>query len=205
VKLVRTLLTAVLVTSPLLAQESRPGTTLPGVSWSLSESLQKKLESIELRKKQGIRRAETVLVTEGEVNSYLNLYYAPKLPPGVTDLELRLVDRERISARGQVDLERVNVKQKVQTSRLNPLSFLGGKVPVTLSGRFQNRDGFGSIAWEEVTIASIPMPITVLEQMVQSSTKTASQPDGFDIHAPFRLPYSLNRVRLEAGRAFLEF
>ena len=193
-----------LLAAPAAAQDV-PASTVPGLSWSLSESLSRKLDDIERRKKAGVRKAATVLVTEAEVNSYLNLHYAPKLPPGVTDLEVRL-DRERIYAKGLVDLERVSVKKKAQaTSSFSLLSFLSGRVPVTLAGRFLNRDGFGTIEWEEITIASLPMPISMLEQMVTSSTKTAKQPAGFDIHAPFRLPYSLSRVRLEPGRALLDF
>ncbi len=193
------LLSLALLPTAVLAQSAASG-----FSWALSESLSKKLDSIEQRKKLGLKKAQTVLVTEAEVNSYLNLHYASKLPPGVSDLEVRL-DRERIYAKGQVDLERVNAKTKAKTSSFSLLSFLSGKVPVTLAGHFQNRDGFGKIEWQEITIASLPMPITMLEQMVQSSTKTSKQPAGFDIHAPFRLPYALNRVRLEPGRAFLDF
>ena len=192
-----------LVAAPVLAQDP-PASTVPGLSWSLSQSLDRKLQDIERRKRQGVKKAETILVTEAEVNSYLNLTYAPQLPPGVSDLEVRL-DRERIYAKGLVDLERVNTKKKVDTSSFSMLSLLSGRVPVTLAGRFQNRDGFGTIEWQEITIASLPMPISMLEQMVQSSTKTAKQPEGFDIHAPFRLPYALTRIRLEPGRALLDF
>jgi hypothetical protein len=203
VKLAPVVVATVLLSVPVLAQDA-PASTVPGLSWSLSESLNRKLDEIEKRKKAGIKKAATVLVTEAEVNSFLNLHYAPKLPPGVTDLEVKL-DRERIYAKGLVDLERVNVKKRAQTSSFSMLSLLSGRVPVTLAGRFLNRDGFGTIEWEEITIASLPMPISMLEQMVLSSTKTAKQPQGFDIHAPFRLPYSLSRVRLEPGRALLDF
>jgi hypothetical protein len=40
---------------------------------------------------------------------------------------------------------------------------------------------------------------------VVSSTRSEKYPDGFDIHAPVRLPYSVNRVRIEPGKATLEF
>ena len=49
------------------------------------------------------------------------------------------------------------------------------------------------------------VPISVLEQLVLSATKNDANPEGFDIHAPFRLPYSVNRLRLEPGRALLDF
>jgi len=47
--------------------------------------------------------------------------------------------------------------------------------------------------------------VSFVEQIVASATRKPSNPEGFDIHAPFRLPYSVNRVRLETARAFLDF
>ena len=42
-------------------------------------------------------------------------------------------------------------------------------------------------------------------QMVATATRSPRYPNGWDIHAPFRLPYAARRVRLEPGRAVLEF
>src|SRR5436190_1916528 len=72
-------------------------------------------------------------------------------------------------------------------------------------GRLVNRDGFGSIVWEDVRVNAWSLPISLLEQMVASATKKPDNPEGYDISAPFRLPYSVRRVRLELGRALLEF
>jgi hypothetical protein len=41
--------------------------------------------------------------------------------------------------------------------------------------------------------------------MVAAATRSARYPNGVDIQAPFRLPYAARRVRLEPGRAILEF
>jgi hypothetical protein len=78
-------------------------------------------------------------------------------------------------------------------------------VPIELSGKLVNADGFGTIELDSAYVASIRVPISVVEQMVVSSTRNNRYPDGFDIHAPFRLPYSVSRVRIEPGKATLEF
>lgn len=199
------LLFALLLAAPTWADEAgRPVPPRPGLSWAEAESLGHKLEAIEKRKQAaGPRRPETVLVTEGELNSYLNLSYASQMPPGVTDVDVR-IDYERIHAKGLVDLERVRGKVP-PPSPWSPLAFLRGRVPVELKGRLLTRDGFGTLEVEEAWIASLPVPMSFLEQIVTSATKKPSQPDGFDIHAPFRLPYAVNRVRLEVARAFLDF
>jgi hypothetical protein len=176
----------------------------PGLSWAQAESLNKKFKAIEIQSQSvRARKAKSVLVTQGELNSYLNLTYAAQMPPGITDVDVRF-DPERIHAKGMVDLERVRGKVP-PPSPWSPLAYLKGKVPVELKGRLQTRDGFGTIQVEEAWIGSLPVPMSFVEQIVASATKKASNPEGFDIHAPFRLPYSVNRVRLETSRAFLDF
>ncbi|HEX6738395.1 MAG TPA: hypothetical protein VF310_08995 [Vicinamibacteria bacterium] len=172
------------------------------VSQAMAESLGRKLEAIEKRRKDRVRKPETVVVTEGELNSYIAYTLAPEMPAGVSHVAVRF-ERERIETTGVVDLDRVG---KIQTdSALSPFSLLAGPVNVELRGRLQNQDGFGTIEWETVRVASIPLPLSVLARMVASSTRTAKQPEGFDIHAPFRLPYSARRVTLTPGKAVLEF
>ena len=78
-------------------------------------------------------------------------------------------------------------------------------MPVELAGKLVNQDGFGTVELDSAYVASIRVPVSVVEQMIASSTKSEKHPEGFDIHAPFRLPYSVSRVRLEPGKAVLEF
>ena len=192
------LLVAVLASADALPTGPRQGP----LSWEQANSLTKKLEAIEKRQPAARKKkAESVTFTQGEVNSYLNLAYAERLPKGVKDVEVRL-DRDRMQVKGIVDIDRV--KGKVEGGG-GLLSFLSGDVPVEATGKVSGKDGFGQVAWESVYLGGVRLPITALEQMVRSSTRSEEQPEGFDIHAPFRLPYSVDRLRLEPGRALLEF
>jgi hypothetical protein len=174
------------------------------LSWDQANSLTRKLEAIEKRRVENSRKPRTVLFTQGELNSYLNLTYAEKLPKGLRDVEVRL-DRDRILAKGMVNIERVKGKVGESGGSWGPLSFLSGDVPVEVMGKVTARDGFGVVQWESVYLSSMRVPISVLEQLVVSATKSEENPEGFDIRAPFRLPYSVNRLRLEPGRALLDF
>jgi hypothetical protein len=197
---------ALLLLAPAAIAQDRPRPVpRPGLSWSEAESLDRKLVAME-KKRTGISprgRNDTVTVTESELNSYLNLTLGEKLPKELKDLEVRLLERERLQATGMVDLDKV--KAKVSTSSWNPLLLMSGFVPVQLRGRLVNRDGFGSIIWEEVRVNAWSVPVSLLEQMVASATKKPDHPEGIDISAPFRLPYSVRRIRLEPGRALLDF
>jgi hypothetical protein len=187
-----------------VAGSARPQAQSPpsGPSVAAAESLARKLTSIEARKRQKVTKPGTVEVTEHELNSYLNLKLAEDMPTGISDVQVSM-QRERLQATGQVDLDKLDVKKGA--SPFSPLNLLSGKVPVLLRGRLQSLDGFGNVQIEEVQLATIPVPVSVLERLIASSTRNARNPEGFDINAPFRFPYSVKRVRIEPGRALLDF
>lgn len=187
------------------ASQSMPTAPRTGpLSWDQANSLTRKLETIEKRLTEKSRKPQTVLFTQGEVNSFLNLAYTEKLPKGLKDVEVRL-DRDRILAKGLVNIDRVKGKVGDGGGSWGPLSFLSGDVPVEIMGKLTSKDGFGTIQWETVYLSSMRLPVSALEQLVLSATKSEANPEGVDIHAPFRLPYSVNRLRFEPGRAILEF
>ena len=198
--MIAALVLAALGAAPVDAMPTAP--RQGALSWDQANSLTRKLEAIEKRRMEKSRKPQTVILTQGELNSYLNLAYADKLPKGVSDVEVRL-DRERLSVKGLVNIDRV--KGKVRDTGWSPMSFLTGDVPVEATGKFRGKDGFGQVEWETVYVGGVRLPISALDQMVRSGTKTEANPDGFDIIAPFRLPYSVDRLRLEPGRALLDF
>ena len=175
-----------------------------GLSWEESESLARKIAVFEQRLRVRATHRETITVTQGELNSYLNLSYAAKMPKGVTGVFIRF-DNERIEAQGTVDLEQVGAGPPKEKSRFSLMSMLSPAVPVLLRGRLVNQDGFGTLQWEEIRLSSLPLPLGALSSMVAAASKSARYPNGVDIQAPFRLPYSARKVRLEPGKAVLEF
>ena len=194
---------ALLLAAPAWAEDA-PAPSRPAVSWEEAQSFGRKLDQIKTQSQaKGPGRPESVLVTEGELNSYLNLTYAPRMPPGLTDVNVRL-EAERIRASGLLDLERVRGNVPAP-SPWSPLAYLRGKVSVELAGRLQTRDGYGTFAVEEASIASVPVPMALFEQIVSSATKKPSDPDGFNLNAPFRLPYAVSRVRVGLARAVVDF
>lgn len=185
------------VTSP---KDTRPAPARAGLSWAESDSLGRKLEAIERRPKAA--QAQTILVSQGELNSYLNLGLGPRMPQELADLDIRL-EEDRFTAQALVDLDKL--KGRIPPVRgFNPVAFLGGRVPVEVEGRLASADGFGSVELDKVRLGGFPIPPSLLEQMVQAATRTPENPAGFEILAPFRLPYSVKRVRLQPGRALLE-
>ena len=173
-----------------------------GLSWEDADSVASTVARVERRLKAGKPASrDPIVLTERQLNSYVNLSLAAKIPPGLTSLELGL-QKDRLQARGILDLDRVK-------SKLPPgaglLTFLSGVVPVELRGRFSSADGAGRVEVEEALVAGISLPPALLAQIVNQSTRSAKRPQGFDILAPFPLPFTARRVRLEPGRALVEF
>ncbi len=176
----------------------------PGLSWDDADRVSQAVARIERRLRNGRSAADDTLVfTERQLNSYLNLSLASELPPGVSGLELRL-SKDRVGAHAQVDLDRVKGKLPPgATSGL--LSLLGGVVPVELSGRLTAANGTGRIDVEQASLGGVGLPTSLLAQLVSLSTRNAKQPQGVDILAPFALPWTAREVRLEPGRALVSF
>jgi len=173
-----------------------------GLSWEDSDAVALTVARVERRLKAGKPASpEPIVVTEKQLNSYVNLALAAKVPPGLSGLELGL-RKDRVEARGMLDLDRVKSRLP-QGAGL--LAFLGGTVPVELRGRFSSADGAGRVEVEEALVAGISLPPALLAQIVSQATRSAKRPEGFDVLAPFPLPFTARRVRLEPGRALVEF
>jgi hypothetical protein len=172
------------------------------ISREQAESLARKIEALAAVvpvPRKGAARS--ILFTEGEINSYLNLVLLPTFPT-VKDVDLRIANGQ-LTATGLVDIDQI--KRQLSLRPWNPVSFLRGRVAVNVAGRYTNvPGGLGRLTIDEVSAGSVPIPISMIEQIVATSTRSPELPDGVDISEPFRLPPPLRGLRLEAGKAFLE-
>jgi hypothetical protein len=198
---------ALVVTALLVGQAGppRPAPRQPGLTWAAADSLARKLadiESVSVRPgRPGVR--SSVEVSAAELNSYLNLTLGPKMPPELSEVVFA-IEAGRLVGTGVVDLDRLKAKAPPQGT-FNPLNFLSGQVGVDLKVHLPTRDGTGSLVVEEARLGGVSLPVSLLQPFVLSATRTRENPGGFDMSAPFRLPYGVRQVRLEPGRAWLDF
>ena len=175
-----------------------------GLSWEEADQVAETVARLERRLQAGKPASrEPITVSERQVNSYVTLALGSKLPASVSGLSLRF-QPERLAATGMLDLDAVKEKLP-KTGASTLLSFLGGTVPVTVKGRFQGASGQGQVVVEEATVGGISLPPSMLSQIVAQATRSSKKPAGFDLLAPFPLPWTARSVRLEAGRAVVEF
>jgi len=193
----------------LAAQAASPGGGVqppapPGLSREDAAYVAETVARLERRLKAGKPASpEAIALSERQINSYITLTLAPTFPPALSRVSVRL-EPGKLAAQGMLDLDAVRDKvPRDGPSRL--LSFLSGTVPVALKGRFQGASGQGKVEVEEAVVGGISLPPALLSQIVAQATRTAKQPQGFDLLAPFPLPWTAQSVRLEAGRAVVEF
>jgi hypothetical protein len=190
--------------APLAAPTPARPPAPPGLSWEDADQVSQTLARIERRLRTGRPAAERPLVvTERQLNSYLNLALATALPPGISGLELR-ISQDRLGAHALVDLDRVKGKLPPGATG-GLLALLGGTLPVELSGRLAATNGTGRIDVDQASVGGVSLPASLVAQIVSLSTRSAKQPRGFDIAAPFALPWTAREVRLEPGRALVSF
>jgi hypothetical protein len=139
------------------------------------------------------------LVTEREVNAYLKFSARDQLPTGLVNPEITLVGDRRVSGRATVDLDAVRTSE--QRGWLDPAAYLGGTVEVRATGILHTANGKGTFQVESASVGSLPMPKSLLQELVSYYSKTPELPAGFELDKPFDLPANIREVEIQRGAA----
>ena len=134
-----------------------------------------------------------------EVNAYLQLRLTSKFPSGVADPAVELHDQGRLSGRAVVDLD--GIRKKSSGGWFDPAAYLTGKLPVTAIGTLKTGEGRGQFFLETAEISGIPIPKTLLQEVVSYYTKSPDMPNGVSLDAPFDLPSQIQRIDVVTNKA----
>lgn len=188
----------------LLVQMGGAAASAPksGLSRDLSDAMGKKLELLEKfdRNPKAVRRP--VDVSESELNSYVRYALADRIPRGLREVRIALREN-RLELRGVANLSEFDeLKQKAGASFL---SLLGGEVLVEVVADFKSDRGFGQFEIQSAQIGPVPLSAAMVSEIVARVTVDAQHPNGFDMRLPFRLPYSVKRIRSLMALATIEY
>jgi len=142
-------------------------------------------------------KPQSTSVTDAEVNSYLRFIATPQIPVGIVEPVLNAMGEGRVTGRAIVDLDAVR-KQK-QRGWLDPLAYMGGQLPVTAAGLLTTKDGKGQFQLESAEIKGVPIPKAVLQELLSYYSRSAENPAGIDMDAPFELPARIREIRVGSG------
>ena len=138
---------------------------------------------------------------EPEINAFLRFQGASSLPTGITTPTVRIGAAELVSAEAVIDLD--VIRQQQARTWLDPLRYLTGRLRVTASGTVRSGWGVARIDIQSVTVAGIPVPVLVLQELVRHFTRTLDHPDGTRLDGPIPLPYRITELQLSPGQAVI--
>jgi hypothetical protein len=137
--------------------------------------------------------------SEREANAYFK-YYGPEfMPVGVVNPRVVIDQGGRVKANAVVDLDAVRKSQA--RSMFDPMNLLFGSVEVAASGTLQASGGRGTFQLESATLGSVPIPKSLLQELVTYYTRSPEMPQGFNLDKPFDLPANIRQVDIHRGAA----
>ena len=142
----------------------------------------------------------TTPITEAELNSYLRYEMADRIPTGVSDPWVSILENGRLAGRATVDLARVGQSRK-SGGTLDPFTLLSGSLPLEVNGVLRTKNGVGSFAVESASISSVPVPVWMVQEIVSYYSKSGSAPNGIAIDKPFVLPNGIREIQTARGQA----
>ena len=178
------------------------GTTLVAaipLTTRLADLFEKKIVAVQANAETTSKTPRPTPFSEDETNSYLKFKSGPLLPTGLTEPVITLHGEGRVTGRAVVDLDAVRQKQG-SGGWFDPTSYLTGKLPVSAVGRIVTADGKGRFELERAEVSGIPVPKSLLAQMVNYFTRTADNPKGSSIDDTFELPADIRRIDVATGR-----
>jgi hypothetical protein len=152
--------------------------------------------------KRAAPRSQRTSVTEAEVNAYFAFDGRDQIPNGVIDPRLSILGGGRLAGTAVVDLDRVRSQHK-STGFLDPVNYLGGRVPVDATGVLRADGGVARLDLESVRIAGIPVPKVLLQELVSYYSRTARMPGGINHDDPFPLPAGIREIQIGRGEAVI--
>jgi len=176
------------------------GTTLGAanpVTPQLADAFEKKIVVVQAN--ASAKAPKPTQFTEAETNSFLKFKAGPLLPTGMTEPVITMHGAGRVTGRAIVDLDIVRQKQS-SGGWFDPTSYMTGKLPVSAVGRIVTAGGKGRFELERADISGIPVPKSLLAQMVNYFTRTADNPAGSSIDDTFELPAEIQRIDVATGR-----
>jgi hypothetical protein len=138
-------------------------------------------------------------LSDSELNAYLRFHARDQIPAGIVEPSLHALGEGRVSGRAIVDLDAVR-KQKTR-GWLDPMGYLTGRVPLTAAGRLTTQNGVGRFDLESAEISGVPIPKTVLQELLSYYSRSDEQPAGINMDDPFELPSRIVEIRVARGNA----
>jgi hypothetical protein len=184
------------VVAILLTCASIEGATL---SRQQAEAFERKVEQISSARRPGSPPLRTS-VTEDELNSWFLYRGRPVLPEGLTNPQVTILGVGRVTGQATLDLEAIG-RRRAEGGGLDLWTLLGGRLPMTVTGTLQTKDGVGRFSLESATLGGVPVPKPVLQELLGLYSRSPERPRGVSVDDPFPLPSAIRQIEVGRGEA----
>jgi hypothetical protein len=164
------------------------------VSPKAAKTLQQKIDAIkhaenDPKHKRGSTRIE---VTEAELESYLLHSLKEDIPARVDTADVKLAP-DTVSLDTQITF--------ASDATGNPMvdAIVGGTHNLFLKGKLNAKEGRGRFDLEEVRVDGIPVPNVLIQALIKKYVKP-KYPD-VDLNEPFDMPWGIQELKIDAGKA----
>jgi hypothetical protein len=166
------------------------------------DRLQQKLDEINRNAAAAEPQPKITPFTESEINSYLAFNIKDKIPKGLANPEITIVGNGSLAGRVFIDFDEFNRNRKPR-EWMDPLAYLSGRIPVDARGVLRTQNGRGQFHFGAANIHGIPLPKSFVQELVSYFSRTAQNPRGFNLDAPFDLPAKIRRIDVAKGEAVM--
>jgi hypothetical protein len=191
----RSLVLSTLALVVLLATLQAANTSKPQ-----ADAFAKKIAIINQHAEGASASARRTPFTETELNSWFAYRAKPLLPAGVVEPKVTIVGNGKLLGGVTVDLEAMG-KQKGSGGTLDMWSYLGGRLPLTITGVLHTKDGQGKFDVQRTEVSGLPVPKALLQELLSYYTKTPERPQGYRLDDPFELPAKIKQIEVGQGQA----
>jgi hypothetical protein len=170
------------------------------ISKEQGNRLERKIDEIAKNASAEPVRSKKTLMSESEVNSYLNFNVKEKIPRGLSHPQISGLGNGNLAGRVFIDLDEFK-RQRGSGGIMDPLNYISGQVPLTARGVLRARDGKGQFELISAEIHRIPIPKPLVQELVTFFSRTQETPRGINIDEPFNLPAKIREVIVNQGEA----
>jgi hypothetical protein len=187
----------VLVFRTIAAREA-PGGLTKDVSPKAAGALQEKIDAVrnaarDPRHKSGSKRVE---LSEAELESYLLYSLKDDIPAQIDSAEIQLTT-DTISLDTQITFAS-NATGNAMVDAL-----VGGTHSLFLKGKLTGQQSNGKFDLKEIRVDGIPVPTILIQTLFKKYVKP-KYPDA-DLNEPFDLPWGIEELKLEPGKAVVTY
>ena len=183
----------IIVFRTIAAQES-PGRAIMEVSPKAAKSLQQKINAIKKAEDTPShhRGSSRVEISDSELESYLLYSLKDDIPAQIDSADVQL-EQDTVGLDTQITLSQ-NATGNAMVDAL-----VGGTHSLFLKGKLAGEQGRGKFDLQEVRVDGIPVPNILIQTLIKKYVKP-KYPDA-DLNEPFDLPWGIEELKLEPGKA----